>query len=83
MNAWVFLAIAITLEVAGTFLLKLSDGLEKRLWGMLSIVCYCGCFWVGVGIVAAAAPGLFVFDEKLGPMQYLFIAPVLIGAVGL
>jgi len=82
-NAWVFLAIAITLEVAGTFLLKLSDGLEKRLWGMLSIACYCGCFWAGVGIVAAAALGLFVFDEKLGPMQYLLIALVLIGAVGL
>lgn len=44
MNAWLALAIAITLEVAGTFLLKLSDGFEKRHWGVLSIACYCGCF---------------------------------------
>lgn len=46
MNAWVFLGIAITLEVAGTFLLKLSNGFEKWQWGMLSIGCYSACFWV-------------------------------------
>ncbi|MEY4848404.1 MAG: hypothetical protein RLZZ36_1517, partial [Pseudomonadota bacterium] len=43
MNAWVALVIAITLEVAGTFLLKLSNGFEKQHWGVLSIACYSGC----------------------------------------
>ena len=46
MSAWMFLAAAIALEVAGTVLLKLSDGFEKWHWGALSMVCYMGCFWV-------------------------------------
>ena len=37
MNAWIFLAFAIALEVTGTFLLKLSNGFEKWHWGALSI----------------------------------------------
>lgn len=36
----------IALEVTGTFLLKLSDGFAKPLWGALSILCYSACFWV-------------------------------------
>lgn len=39
--------------------------------------------WAGVGIVAAALIGIFAFDEKLGGLQYAFIAMILIGAVGL
>ncbi len=46
MNPWIFLAFAICLEVAGTFLLKLSDGFEKWYWGWLAIICYSACFWV-------------------------------------
>lgn len=46
MNAWGFLALAIALECAGTFLLKLSHGFEKWHWGALSIFCYSACFWV-------------------------------------
>lgn len=46
MSAWLFLIAAIALEVAGTYLLKLSNGFEKWHWGMLSIVCYSACFWV-------------------------------------
>ncbi len=101
MSPWIFLALAIALEVTGTFLLKLSNGFEKWQWGALSIFCYSACFWVlapamkalpvgvvyaiwaGVGIVAAALIGIFAFDEKLGLAQYLCIALVLIGAVGL
>ena len=45
MSAWVFLSIAIVLEVAGTYFLKLSDGFEKWQWGALSILCYMVCFW--------------------------------------
>ncbi|GAA5045502.1 multidrug efflux SMR transporter [Erythrobacter westpacificensis] len=46
MNAWIFLGMAIALEVTGTFLLKLSNGFEKWHWGALSIFCYSACFWV-------------------------------------
>lgn len=101
MSAWFYLAAAIALEVIGTFLLKLSDGFEKPLWGALSIACYSACFWAlapamkalpvgivyaiwsGVGIVAASLIGLFAFDERLGGLQFVFIAMILIGAVGL
>jgi len=92
---------AISLEVSGTFLLKLSDGFAKWHWGVLSILCYSGCFWVlapamkvlpvgvvyavwaGIGIVAATLIGIVAFDERLSAIQYLCIALVLIGAVGL
>jgi multidrug transporter EmrE-like cation transporter len=39
--------------------------------------------WAGVGIVAAASVGLLVFGERLGMVQVLCIALVLVGAVGL
>ncbi|MEO1647614.1 MAG: multidrug efflux SMR transporter [Pseudomonadota bacterium] len=101
MSPWLFLAGAIFLEVMGTFLLKLSDGFEKPLWGVLSIACYSACFWFlapamkalpvgvvyaiwsGVGIVAASLIGIFAFDERLGALQFVFMAMILIGAVGL
>jgi small multidrug resistance pump len=101
MNAWLFLAAAIFLEVLGTFLLKLSNGFVKWQWGALSIFCYSACFWMlapamkalpvgivyavwaGVGIVAATIIGVFAFNEKLAAFQYMCIALILIGAVGL
>ena len=46
MRAWLYLAAAIVLEVAATFLLKLSDGFEKVHWGVASMALYSGCFWV-------------------------------------
>ncbi len=66
MNAWVFLGIAIVLEVSGTILLKLSNGFEKWQWGVLSILCYSACFWmlapamkvIPVGIVYAIWSGV-------------------------
>ena len=101
MSPWLYLTAAIALEVAGTVLLKLSDGFEKPLWGGLSIACYSACFWVlapamkalpvgvvyaiwsGVGIAAASLIGLFAFEERLGALQFVFIAMILVGAVGL
>lgn len=44
MSAWIYLGMAIALEVTGTFLLKLSDGFAKQHWGVLSIFCYSACF---------------------------------------
>lgn len=101
MNPWILVALAIFFEVAGIFLLKLSDGFEKWHWGMLSIICYFACFWVlapalkampvgvvyavwaGVGIVTVTLMGIFAFDERLNALQYLCIALVLIGSIGL
>ncbi|MBZ6379325.1 hypothetical protein B5C34_08360 [Pacificimonas flava] len=39
--------------------------------------------WSGIGIVAAAVIGLFAFGEKLGSLQLVCIAMVLVGAIGL
>ena len=39
--------------------------------------------WSGVGIVAAALIGLLAFSERLGPLQLVCIALILVGAVGL
>jgi multidrug transporter EmrE-like cation transporter len=43
---WICLTLAIGLEVVATTLLKLSNGFEKWQWGLLSLACYSGCFWV-------------------------------------
>lgn len=101
MSAWIFLAIAIAVEVCGTFLLKLSDGFAKWHWGALAIVCYAVsifslapavkvipvgvayAIWSGAGIVAITLIGLFAFDERLSALQFVFIAMILTGAVGL
>lgn len=39
--------------------------------------------WSGAGIVAITAIGYFVFHEKLGPLQLMFIAMILVGCTGL
>ncbi|APG61879.1 hypothetical protein LPB140_02480 [Sphingorhabdus lutea] len=43
-SPWLFLAIAIIFEIAGTSFLKLSDGFTKWGWGGASIFCYWICF---------------------------------------
>jgi len=101
MSAWIYLSIAICFEVAGTILLKLSDGFEKVGLGMAAIGCYSICFWffapalkvipagvayaiwAGMGIFAVTVISLAFFGQKLGPLQFGFIALILIGAVGL
>jgi small multidrug resistance pump len=50
MNAWVLLAVAIAFEIAGTSLLKASDGFARWGLGMASMACY----WVCFGFLAAA-----------------------------
>ncbi|MCB2080277.1 MAG: multidrug efflux SMR transporter [Novosphingobium sp.] len=46
MNAWFLLGLAIALEVAGTLMLKLSDGFTKVHFGLMAIGLYGLCFWV-------------------------------------
>jgi spermidine export protein MdtI len=50
--AW--LALAVALEVVGTSLLKLSDGLKRRLLGGLGMLCVTGAF----GALAQAIRGI-------------------------
>jgi small multidrug resistance pump len=42
---WIFLTLAIVLEVVGTTSMKLSDGFKQWGWGASMIVCYTLCFW--------------------------------------
>lgn len=44
MNAWILLAIAIAFEIAGTSLLKASDGFARWSYGAASMACYWVCF---------------------------------------
>ena len=66
MTGWIYLAIAIVLEIAATTLLKLSDGFTKPVWGMASIGLYSICFfalapalkYLPVGMVYAIWSGI-------------------------
>ena len=58
MSPWIFLSIAIALEVSGTFFLKLSDGFAKWQWGVLAIICYSLCFWVLAPALKALPVGI-------------------------
>lgn len=44
MNAWILLGIAIAFEIAGTSLLKASDGFARWGLGAASMACYWVCF---------------------------------------
>jgi small multidrug resistance pump len=50
MNAWIYLAIAIAFEIAGTSLLKASNGFARMGLGIGSMACY----WVCFGFLAVA-----------------------------
>jgi multidrug transporter EmrE-like cation transporter len=50
MNAWICLAIAIAFEIAGTSLLKASNGFARMGLGIASM----GCYWVCFGFLAVA-----------------------------
>lgn len=66
MGPWLFLALAIGLEVVGTLLLKLSDGFAQWRWGLLAMLCYGACFValapalkiIPVGVVYAVWAGV-------------------------
>jgi multidrug transporter EmrE-like cation transporter len=73
MTAWIYLSVAIVLEVSGTVLLKLSNGFERWHWGALSLFCYLACFWVlapamkelPVGVVYAIWAGVGIVAASL------------------
>ena len=74
MSAWLYLIVAIGLEITGTFLLKLSDGFSKWQWGSLSILCYSLCFW-------ALAPALR--DLPVGIVYSIWAGVGIVGATAL
>ena len=75
MNAWILLAFAIALEIAGTSLLKLSNGFEKWHWGVLSIVCFMCCFMV-------MAPAIKVIPVSVAYALWAGIGIVAITLIG-
>lgn len=101
MSAWIMLLLAVAFEIAGTALLKLSDGFARWEWGALAVGAYilslwffapalktipvgiAYAVWAGLGILAAAVIGGVFFNQQLDLVQYLCIALILIGAVGL
>ncbi|MEM9263529.1 MAG: multidrug efflux SMR transporter [Pseudomonadota bacterium] len=46
MSPWTYLTFAICLEVAGTLLLKMSEGFSILHWGVIAMLCYALCFWM-------------------------------------
>ena len=73
MNAWMYLMLAIMLEITATLFLKLSDGFAKWQWGTASIFLYSACFWVlapalkvlPVGVVYALWAGLGIIGATI------------------
>lgn len=73
MSAWVYLIVAICLEICATVALKLSDGFEKWHWGLLSVSLYAVCFWIlapalkvlPVGVVYAIWAGMGIVGVSI------------------
>lgn len=74
MNAWIYLSIAIALEVTATLFLKLSDGFTKWHWGTLSILFYSLCF-------IALAPAIKVLP--VGVVYAIWAGVGILGATAL
>lgn len=80
MSPWLYLAAAIALEVVGTTLLKLSNGFERPLIGMLSIACYSACFWVFAPALKAIPVGVaYAIWAGVGIVAVAFIGAAFFG----
>jgi small multidrug resistance pump len=75
MSAWIYLALAIALEVAATFLLKLSNGFERARWGVASMALYSVCFW-------ALAPALKTIPVGVAYAIWAGVGIAAAGAIG-
>lgn len=93
MNAWLLLALAIALEIAGTTLLKLSQGFARPWIGAASIAAYALCFWllafaitrIPVGVAYAIWSGVGILAIALiGWVAFRqSLSPVQIGYIAL
>ena len=76
MTNTLFTVLGLSLSIVGTVLL--NEGLKRGLQMGASYA-----VWVGVGVAGAAIADVFVFENGLGLMGYLFLALILGGVVGL
>lgn len=58
LGPWTLLALAMALEIAGTMLLKLSDGFVKWHWGVCAILLYAVCFVAMAGALRSLPVGI-------------------------
>ena len=98
---WILLILAIVAEVAGTSLLKLSDGLRNLVpaiaafflylisLGLLALslnkidVSVAYAIWSGLGTALIVAISILFLGESMTWTKFIFIALIVIGAVGL
>jgi small multidrug resistance pump len=98
---WILLILAITTEVAGTTLLKFSEGLRHLVPAGAALVLYlislgllgislnkidvsvAYAIWSGLGTALIVVIGIVWLGEPLTWTKLLFIALILVGAVGL
>lgn len=98
---WILLLAAILTEVAGTTLLKLSDGMKSLVPTVGSMVLYlvsigllglslnkldvsvAYAIWSGLGTALIVLLAIFFLGEAMTWSKMLFIALIVIGAVGL
>lgn len=93
MTGWIYLGLAIVLEVVATSLLKLSDGLVRWEWAAASILFYALCFLVfapslrtiPVGVAYAVWSGVGIVAITLIGMLFFEerLSPVQLGFIAL
>ena len=76
MSDLVYTVLGLAFSIVGTLLL--NEGLKRGLQMGASYA-----VWVGVGVGGAAVADIFVFNNGLGILSYLFLALILGGIVGL
>lgn len=98
---WILLLLAILTEVAGTTLLKYSDGMKNLAPTIASLILYlvslgllglslnkidvsvAYAIWSGLGTALIVGIGIFFLGEAVTWQKLLFIAFIVIGAIGL
>jgi multidrug transporter EmrE-like cation transporter len=93
MTGWLFLSVAIVLEIIATTMLKLSDGLARWHWAALSIGFYAVCFLalapalktIPVGIAYAIWSGVGIIAMAVIGIVFFDqrLSPVQIGCIAL
>ncbi len=98
---WILLLLAIGAEIAGTTLLKLSDGLRNLVPAAAAMILYflslgllalslnkldvsvAYAIWSGLGTALIVVISIFFLGETITWAKFIFIALIVIGAVGL
>ena len=86
---FVYLGLAIVLELLGTTFLKYTLGFTKLSPSLVVVAAYTGAFyfniayatWAGIGVVAAAIISMLVFHESINAIGAVGMALVVSGVV--